>query len=164
MADRLCSILFGEYAVCCRSHIRCTICCSTSWLTHNGRKYNPRSQISRYTYVAIVELSYKTKQITSFIVRPYIIHIFIIFFVLYACTGEPFERNHLYGTVIIVIASVLLVIFGPEESDDISLDELKANYIQIGFVIFSLVLTAVAIWIYSGVKYYEMLNAEADLK
>ena len=57
-----------------------------------------------------------------------------------------------------------MVVFGPNESDDITLDEFKSYYIQPTFVIFALVLTGVAIWTYWGVKYYEMLNTEAGFK
>ena len=68
------------------------------------------------------------------------------------------------GIIVVIVASVLLVVFGPNENEDISLDEFKAGWIQPGFVIVALVLTGLAIWTYSGVKYYEMLNAQQGNK
>eukprot|EP01084_Bolivina_argentea_P310445 537220_1 len=78
--------------------------------------------------------------------------------------GEPFEKHHLIGIVIVIISSVFLVLFGPNEGDDYTLLEFKQAYLQLGFVIFSVVLTGLAIWIYWGVKYYELLNETAGNK
>eukprot|EP01084_Bolivina_argentea_P219527 372309_1 len=73
--------------------------------------------------------------------------------------GEPFEREDIWGIILVIAGSTIAVIFGPKsEGPDPTIDELIDNWTQLPFVIFFSILTGIAIIDFIGVKYYEMLN------
>eukprot|EP01083_Nonionella_stella_P280966 956008_1 len=73
--------------------------------------------------------------------------------------GEPFEKNDIWGILLVILGSVLAVIFGPKsQGPDPTVEELQQLAAEPAFLIFFFIFTGIALGDFIGVKYYERKN------
>ena len=67
--------------------------------------------------------------------------------------GEEIDKNDVYGIILVIIGSILAVVFGPKsDGSSPTIDELKDNAGNTGFMIFFFLLTGITIADIVGIK------------
>ncbi len=73
--------------------------------------------------------------------------------------GEPFEKNDIWGILLVIAGSILAVVFGPKsQGPDPTVVELQSLAGEAAFLIFFFIFTGIALLDFVMVKYYERKN------